>query len=68
MEREKIKDWTGKIIGFIDTYPDGNKLLRNFYGKIIGRYDKRMNVTRDFYGRLIARGDHLTLLLDKPNK
>ena len=43
--RETIRDWTGKIIGFIDTDNEGNKTVRDFYGRITGRYDKRFNVT-----------------------
>ena len=41
--RETIRDWTGKIIGFIDTDNEGNKTVRDFYGRITGRYDKRFN-------------------------
>lgn len=55
--KEIIKDWTGKIIGSVETDNKGNKTIRNFYGVILGRYDKATNVTRDFYGRLISRGD-----------
>ena len=48
---------SGRIIGFIETDKDGNKQARNFYGKILGTYDKRLDVTRDFYGRIVTRGD-----------
>lgn len=57
MSRETIRDWTGKIIGFIETDFKGNKIARDFYGKIVGKYDKQFDVTRDFYGRLVGRGD-----------
>lgn len=66
MKREPIKDWTGKILGFIDTDErTGDKTLRDFYGKIKGRYIKRLNVTRDFYGRQVAKGDQLVMLLNR---
>lgn len=66
IQKEKIKDWTGKIIGFVETDTNtGNKVLRDFYGRIKGKYNKRLNITQDFYGRQVAKGDQLTMLLDK---
>ena len=61
--RETIRDWTGEIIGFIDTDNEGNKTVRDFYGRITGRYDKRFNVTRDFYGRIVAQGDQSAMMI-----
>jgi hypothetical protein len=64
IQKEKIKDWTGKIIGFIETdTTTGNKVVRDFYGRIKGKYNKRLNVTQDFYGRRVAKGDQVTMLL-----
>lgn len=64
MKQEVIKDWTGKIIGYIETDYKGNKIVRDFYRKVIGRYDKYHNVTRDFYGKTIAKGDQCSLLFN----
>lgn len=61
--KEPIKDWQGKILGFIETESNGNKVLRDFYGRILGKYDKSLNVTRDFYGRQVGKGDVLMTLL-----
>ena len=61
--KEPIKDWQGKILGFIETESNGNKVLRDFYGRILGKYDKNSNVTRDFYGRQDGKGDVLMPLL-----
>ena len=63
VDKQVIKDWRGKIIGYIETDNVGNKIVRDFYRKIIGRYDKKANITRDFYGRKITRGDHCSLLI-----
>lgn len=52
-----IKDFGGTIAGYIETDEKGNKIVRDFYRVILGKYDKKNNVTRDFYGRIIARGD-----------
>ena len=66
IQRDKIKDWRGRIIGFIDTDTvTGNKVARDFYGKIVGKYNKRLDITTDFYGRLVSKGDRVMILLDK---
>ncbi len=61
-EKITVKDWTGKIIGFIDVEKNGAKTVRNFHGKILGKYDPRFNITQDFHGRRIAQGDQSSML------
>lgn len=69
IERQKVKDWTGKIIGFIDTDSvTGNKVIRDFYGRIQGKYNKKLNITQDFYGRTVAKGDQSSMMLTYKNK
>ena len=63
VSKTPVKELSGKIIGFIDLETNGDKVVRDFYGRILGRYDKRLDVTRDFYGRIVARGDHASLLI-----
>ena len=58
-----LKDFYGKIIGYVDIEANGDKTLKDFTGKILGRYHKASNTTRDFYGRIVAQGDCLTMLL-----
>lgn len=65
IDRQIIKDWRGKILGYVDTDRNGNKIVRNFYRKVLGKYDKRTNTTRDFYGKLVAKGDQCSLLLSR---
>lgn len=62
---QTIKDWKGKIIGFIEVLPNGDKIIRDFYRKILGKFDSRLNVTKDFYGRIIAQGDLSTMLFNR---
>ena len=57
MEEQVIRDFSGKILGRIQTQPNGDKVVRDFYGKILGYYRKEYNHTTDFYGKVIARGD-----------
>lgn len=54
---QTIRDFSGKILGYIETDSSGNKTVRDFYRKILGYYDSKQDVTRDFYRRIIGRGD-----------
>ena len=63
VNKECIRDRTGKIIGWVETDHLGTKLVRDFYGKIKGRYKKTGNVTLDFYGRIVSYGDATAGLL-----
>lgn len=63
IDRQIVKNWQGKIIGYIETDNFGNKTVKDFYRKTLGRYDKKANVTKDFYGRVVAKGDQCGLLL-----
>lgn len=63
MNREIIRDWLGKPIGSIETDSSGDQCLKDFYGRILGRYKKRFNATFDFYGRKIGNGNQLMRLL-----
>ena len=58
-----LRDNMGKIIGRVDLQNNGDKMLRDFEGRILGRYIKSTNLTLDFSGKIIGRGDVLTMLL-----
>ncbi len=63
IQRDKIKDWTGKVIGSVETDTvTGDKTIKDFYGRILGKYVKKLNVTKDFYGRVVAKGDQSSML------
>lgn len=64
MEKIILRDFYGKITGYIEVKDNGDKTLRDFYGVIKGYYKKSDDTTRDFYMRVVARGDQLTTLLD----
>lgn len=59
-----IKDFYGRIVGYIEEDNKGNKTVRDFYRRITGYYDKKLNITKDFYGRIIAKGDASGSLID----
>lgn len=62
--RQVIKDFHYKIIGFIDTESDGKLTARDSLLRIVGTYDPRSDVTKDFYGRIVGRGNILSSLFD----
>lgn len=59
----QIKDFKHRIIGTIETDNRGNKIAKDFYRRIVGRYDANANVTKDFYHRIVARGDAIASLI-----
>lgn len=60
---QTIRDFNGRIIGYIETDDKGNKTVKDFYRKILGYYDVKQNVTKDFYKKIVARGDASAMLL-----
>lgn len=63
-----IKDFYGRIIGYIETLPNEDRVVRDFYRRVIGRYDKKANVTKDFYGKIVGYGDLSSLLFSLNKK
>ena len=63
MAEELIKDCYGNIIARIDEQTNGDKIVKNFYGQILGKYDKALDVTKDFYGRIVAKGECVGILI-----
>lgn len=57
VSREPVREFGGKIIGWVETDAQGNQEVRNFNGTIIARYDSKINVTRDFYNRILTQGN-----------
>lgn len=67
MQEIVIKDYYGRIQGKIEVKDNGDKTLRDFYGRILGTYQKSDDTTRDFYYRIVGHGDLLTSLLNTNN-
>lgn len=61
--RETIRNFSGTIIGYLDHEGNGDITVRDFYGKVLGRYERSGDVTRDFYGRILYRGNMAAALL-----
>lgn len=63
MTRTPLKNEYGKIIGFIEELDNGDKIAKDFYGKILGKYHKDTNKTHNFYGKIIGKGDLTSALV-----
>ena len=64
MTEERIRDFSGQVLGIVQTDEKGNKIVRNFPGmQRLGYFDAEHNVTRNFYGQIIARGDTAVSLI-----
>ena len=66
--REAIKDFYGRVLGFIDD--QGDKIVAtDFYGVRLGHYDKARDTTFDFYGVRVCSGDGTSgLIMSKGTK
>lgn len=65
LKRQQIRDFYGRLLGTVYTDTQGNRILRDFHGRLRGKYDKKQDVTRDFYGKIVSHGDSLTSLLTR---
>ena len=61
--KETIKEFSGRIVGYIDHLPNGDTVVTDFYNKRLGGYSRSQNVTKDFYGKILYYGDMSAALL-----
>lgn len=62
-DRTAIKDFYGRILGYLTPKDGGDIQATDFYGRILGFYRKGQNNTVDFYGRIIGSGDLTSALI-----
>ncbi len=62
---ERIKDWTGKLLGYVETDNQGNQKVKDWTGKLLGYYNAGDNTTREWNGRKIAEGNVAVSLIYK---
>lgn len=65
INRQPIRAFNGRTIGYIDTLPNGDKEIRDSSGRYLGKYDKKLDTTKDYAGRLLYRGDQSSMLLNR---
>ena len=61
--RETIRDYSGRIIGYLDHESNGDITVRSYNGQMLGRYTARDDITRDYYGKILYRGNMAAALL-----
>ena len=61
--RETIREFSGSVVGYLDHESNGDITVRNFYGKVLGRYERSSDTTKDFYGRILYHGNMASALL-----
>lgn len=64
---ELIKDYYGRIIARTEKQPNGDIVVKDFYYRIVGKYEAMTDTTRDFYGRVVAQGNAVGLLIGMCN-
>ena len=67
MAEEIIKDTYYRIVDYIETKPNGDKIGKVFYRRIVGCYEASTNVTKDSHRRIVAHGDVLSSLVVEAN-
>ena len=60
---ETIRTFSGTIIGYLEHENNGDITVREFGGRILGRYEASSDTTRDFGGRILYRGNMASALL-----
>jgi YD repeat-containing protein len=65
MTREVIKDSMGRLLGSIDTNPNGYERGYDAQGQMLGSYDPQSNTTKIATGILLAKGNALAGLIFK---
>lgn len=64
MQEEKIRNFSGEIIGIVRTEANGDKVAIDFPSRlIVGKYKKQYDYTTDFYGVVVAKGDAVVSLI-----
>lgn len=63
MNKTPVKDFNGRILGWIVTESDGRQKAMDFTGKLLGTYYPDRNTTNDFYGRVLYRGNMIASLI-----
>jgi len=65
-QEEYIREFSGQILGIIQTDDNGDQTAIDFPSrKILGYYRKKYDYTTDFYGRIISRGNSVVGLIYK---
>jgi len=65
MTRKAIKDATGRLLGSIDTNPNGREQAYDVQGQMLGSYDPQDDATKTATGTLLTKGNTVAGLILK---
>ena len=63
MQRNAIKDFYGRVLGYIQIENDGRQKAFDYKGRLLGTYYPDRNTTNDFYGRVVYKGNAVASLI-----
>lgn len=63
MAKKQIKNRYLRVIGTIDTKPNGDAVGYDFYNNVVGTYYASRDVTVDFYLQIVGMGNQLVALI-----
>jgi hypothetical protein len=63
MSRITLRDRLHRVVGYIDTLPDGRVSGRDRMFRLVGHYDPRTDTTSDKLHRRVASGNTLAALI-----
>lgn len=63
VSHQTIRDRNQALLGRIETMSDGRQKATDLYGRLLGWYDPRRDVTTDGNLRVLARGNVLAGLI-----
>ncbi len=58
-----LKDFKGRIYGYIHTQSNGDVWAYNWKGQLVGKYLRNEDVTRDWYGHNVSTGNVVASLI-----
>lgn len=61
--RETIREFSGRVIGYLDYEANGDITVKEFSGRVLGKYERSSDTTKDFYGRILYHGNMASALL-----
>ena len=64
METRQIRDRVGKLVATEEHCENGDIIVKDYKGKILGKYQSGTDSTVDHIGRKIAQGDAHGSLID----
>ena len=63
MSTQTLKDKNYRVIGYIDTQPDGKQVGKDANYRVKGYYDPKANQTKDANYRVVGQGNLLSSLI-----